>query len=158
AHQNHNENITIAKKRSFIVNNFNLPALKKIGFIDSINNFEHIESRILTYFGYQNIFEYGKYKINAAFSSGKRPTNKENLTGWYATACESLDKTPDPNEYNRQALIDYFPQIRWHSINVENGLVLVSQALFKMGVTLIVLPKFTKDVHVRGATLAYRGK
>jgi DNA-binding Xre family transcriptional regulator len=154
----HNESLASAKKRSFIVNNFNRPALKKIGFIESINDFDHIESKINSFFGYENIFEYSKHKINAAFSNGKRATNKENLIFWYATACESLEKTPNPNEYDRRALIEYFPQIRWHSMNVENGLLLVAQALFKMGVTLIMIPKFTTDIHVRGATLAYRGK
>jgi HTH-type transcriptional regulator / antitoxin HigA len=154
----YNETLTLAKKRSFLVNNFNLPALKKIGFIDSINDFEDIESRINSFFGFDNIFEFAKHKINAAFSSAKRTTNKENLTWWYATARESLERTPNPNEYDRQALIDYFPQIRWHSMNVENGLLLVSQALFKMGVTLIMVPKFTSDIHVRAATLSYRDK
>jgi len=154
----HNETLTLAKKRSFIVNNFNLPSLKKIGFIDSINDFDHIENRIVSFFGYENVFEYSKHKITAAFSSAQRATNKENLTFWYATACESLEKTPNPNEYDRQALIDYFPQIRWHSMNVENGLLLVAQALFQIGVTLIFIPKFTTDLHVRGATLSYKDR
>lgn len=154
----HSESILLAKKRSFLVNHFNLPSLKKIGFIESINDFEHIENRIKTFFGYDNIFEHDKHKITAAFSSGKRSTNKENLSFWYAAACQSLDKTPNPNEYDREGLIAYFPEIRWHSMNVEKGLLLVAQALFKFGVTLIIVPKFTSDLHLRGATLAYRDK
>ena len=90
----HNESISLAKKRSFLANHFNLPSLKKIGFIESINDFEHIENRINTFFGYDNIFEHDKHKITAAFSSGKRATNKENLSFWYAAACQSLEKTP----------------------------------------------------------------
>jgi HTH-type transcriptional regulator / antitoxin HigA len=154
----HNEDLLKSKKRSFIVNNFNLPALKKIGFIDSINDFEHIENKILTFFGYDDIFEYSKYKITAVFSSAKRTSNKENLTFWIASAYENIKKTHNPNEYNRKALTDYFATIRWHSMNIETGLILVAQALFKMGITLIYVPKLYSDLHVRGATLSYNGK
>jgi HTH-type transcriptional regulator / antitoxin HigA len=153
-----NVDLAQSRKRSFIVNNFNLRSLKKIGFIESINDFEHIENRINLFFGFENIFEFSRHKISAAFSSAKRPTNKENLTWWYATARESLERTPNPYEYDRQGLINYFPQIRWHSMEVENGLLLVAQALFKLGITLIIIPKFTSDIHVRAATLPYRNK
>ena len=83
---------------------------------------------------------------------------KKILPGGMQRLVESLDKTPNPNEYEREALIDYFPQIRWHSMDVENGLLLVAQALFKLGITLIIVPKFTSDIHVRAATLPYRDK
>ncbi len=154
----HSENIMQAKKRSFIVNSFNLPSLKKIGLIDSINDFDHIESRINSFLGYENIFQHRKHKMTGAFSSGKRVSNKENLGLWYAAACQSFEKTPNPYEYNREALIEFFPKIRWHSMNVNNGLLLVAQALFKLGITLIVVPKFTTDIHVRGATMAINDK
>jgi HTH-type transcriptional regulator / antitoxin HigA len=154
----HNEDITIAKKRSFLVNNFNLSSLKKIGLIDSINDFDHIEKRINEFLGYENIFEHRKHKITAAFSSAKRVTNKENLGLWYAAACQSLEKTPNPYEYEREKLIAFFPKIRWHSMNVNNGLLLVSQALFKLGITFIIVPKLTTDIHVRGATLSINDK
>lgn len=156
--ETHNENLEVSKKRSFIVNNFNLSSLKKIGFINSINDFDHIESRINTFFGYESIFEHSKHKVTAAFSSGKRATNKENLSFWYAAARQSLDKTPNPNEFDRDGLKEFFPHIRWHSMDVEKGLLLVAQALFKLGVTLIIVPKFTTDLHIKGATLCYRDK
>jgi Zn-dependent peptidase ImmA (M78 family)/transcriptional regulator with XRE-family HTH domain len=154
----HSETIGIAKKRSFLVNHFNLPSLKKIGLIDSINDFDHIEERIKQFLGYDNIFEHDKHKITAAFSSGKRATNKENLSFWYAAACQSLEKTPNPYPYDRGALKEYFPQIRWHSMNEDIGLQTVAQALFKLGITLVWIPRFTQDLHVRGATLAFRDK
>jgi len=43
-------------------------------------------------------------------------------------------------------------------MNVEKGLLLVAQTLFKLGITLILIPKFTTDLHVRGATLSYQDK
>jgi len=154
----HNESLLLAKKRSFIVNNFDLSRLKKIGFIDSITDFDHIEEKINTFFGYKSIFEHSKYRITAAFSSGKRVTGKSSLMFWYAAVGQSLERTPNPYEYDRAGLIDYFPQIRWHSMNIENGLRFVAKALFKFGITLIVMPKFNSDLHIKGATLAYRDK
>lgn len=154
----YSDDIISAKKRSFIINNFNLGALKKIGFINGINDFDDIEKRINEFFGYDSIFDHSKHKIAARFCSGKRATNKENLNFWYAAAKQSIEKTPNPYEYDRQGLLDYFPQIRWHSMNVETGLVKVMQTLFKLGITLIFVPKFTTDIHVRGATFEYLDK
>lgn len=154
----HKDQLLISKKRNFIINHFNLSSLKKIGLIESIRDFEHIESQINTFMGYESIFEHERHRINAAFSSGKRSSNLENLNFWYAASCQSLDKTPNPNEFDRQGLIDFFPEIRWHSMNVRKGLMMVAQKLFDLGVTVIVVPKFTTDLHIRGATLAYKGK
>lgn len=152
------ESIAQSRKRSYIVNNFNLGSLKKIGLIDTITDFDHIESRINDFLGYENIFEHQRHVITAAFSSGKRKTNKENLSLWYAAACQSLERTHNPYDYDRNALKEFFPKIRWHSMNVESGLLIVAQALFKLGITLIIVPKLTTDLHVRGATLEYGGK
>src|SRR5690606_36942062 len=80
------------------------------------------------------------------------------LEFWYAAALKSIDKTPNPYEYDREGLIEYFPTIRWHCLDVENGLLIVAQKLFKLGITLVIIPKFTQDLHIRGATFAHRGK
>jgi len=154
----HNETIEISKKRNFIVNHFDLPSLKKIGFINSINDFDEIENRINTFFGYDNIFEHRRNQINGLFSSAKRKTNQRNLGFWYATAKESAEKTPNPYEFDREGLIEYFPKIRWHSMDVENGLLAVAQKLFRLGITLIIVPDFTKDLHIRGLTFSHREK
>jgi hypothetical protein len=153
----HDESIMQAKKRSFLITHFNLPSLKKIGFIDSINDFEEIEKRVNTFFGYNDVFEHKNHKLNAAFSSTNRQTNSENLMFWYAAARQSLAKTPNPFKYDREKLKSYFPEIRWHSMNVQRGLVSVANSLYKLGVTLIIIPKFTPDFHFRGATLDYNG-
>ncbi|MCR9228832.1 MAG: hypothetical protein NXH90_15540 [Flavobacteriaceae bacterium] len=154
----HNQSIESAKKRSFIVNNFDLPQLKKIGLIDSINDFDEIERSINVFFGYDSIFEHGEHKITAVFSSGKRKTNHKSLEFWFAAVRKSLDKTPNPHEYDRDGLIDFFPKIRWHCMDIENGLLSVAQKLFRLGITLIIVPKFTPDLHIRGATFSYGDK
>ncbi|RYC51758.1 ImmA/IrrE family metallo-endopeptidase [Flagellimonas olearia] len=152
------ESIEKARKRSFLVDNFDLPELKRIGLIDSINDFDAIESKIKSFFSYENIFEYGKNKISATLSSGKRKSGKKSLNFWFEAVCKSIEKTPNPNTYDREALINYFPKIRMHSMNVEEGLLVVAQKLFKFGVTLIIVPKFNKNLHLRGATFSHREK
>ena len=154
---NNSSAIELSKKRSFIVSNFDLPQLKKIGFINSINDFEAIESRIKDFFGYDNIFEYGQNKVTAALSSGKRKSGKKSLDFWFETVCQSIDKTPNPYSYDRVGLIEYFPKIRANCTNISKGLMLVAKELFKLGVTLIIVPKFNKDLHLRGATINRRG-
>ncbi|PKO99330.1 MAG: hypothetical protein CVU03_02200 [Bacteroidetes bacterium HGW-Bacteroidetes-2] len=154
----YNESIELTKKRNFIVNYFDLPSLKKIGFIKSINDFEEIEDRINSFFGYDSIFEHQKHHIDGVFSSAKRKTNHRNLQFWYAAVKESIDRTPNPYEYDREGLIDYFPKIRWHCMDVENGLTVVAQKLFKLGITLIVVPKYNQDVHIRAVTFSHGGK
>ncbi|WP_421824872.1 ImmA/IrrE family metallo-endopeptidase [Flagellimonas oceanensis] len=157
-YDNNNVAIEAAKKRSFLVNNFDLPALKRLGLISSINDFSSIEKSIKSFFGYDTIFEYGRNKVSAALSSGKRKTSKQSLDFWFETVCISIDKTPNPNIYNRDSLIEFFPKIRAHSMNIEKGFLIVAQMLFKMGVTLIIVPKFHKDLHIRGATFSRQGK
>tara|TARA_R110002049_G_scaffold304060_4_gene498955 strand:- start:4613 stop:5875 length:1263 start_codon:yes stop_codon:yes gene_type:complete len=154
----YNKDIETVKKRSFIVKNFDLPQLKKSGFINSINNFEKIEQRLNEFFDYDTIFEFGKNKVTAALSSGKRKTSKKSLDFWFEAVCKSVDKTPNPYEYDRKGLIEFFPKIRSHCIDVEKGLLAVSQKLFTLGVTLIIVPKYNKDLHLRGATFFRGGK
>lgn len=153
----YNTEIENAKKRSFIVENFDLPQLKKIGLIDSINDFEIAEEKIKYFFGYDNIFEFGRNKVTAALSTGKRKSGKKTLNLWFEAVCKSIDKTPNPHKYDRKALIEYFPKIRANCINVENGLLYVAQKLFRLGVTLIIVPKLGTDLHLRGATFLRGG-
>lgn len=154
----HNQSIETAKTRSFIISNFDLPQLKKVGFIDGINDFDLIEKKIINFFGYDTIFEFGQNKISAALSSGKRKSGKKSLKFWFDTVYKSIEKTPNPHPYDREGLINYFPQIRSHSTDVENGMVAVAQKLFKLGITLIIVPKFGSDAHLKGATFNYNGK
>ncbi len=149
----HSDSINLAKRRSYVVNNFDIPALKRIGLISSINDFDEIEQQINQFLGYSSIFEHSKHTITATYSQGKRKTNKKNLGLWCAMAYQTLEQTPNPNEYNREALIAFFD-----GLNEKNGLILIVQALFKMGITVIHIPKLNRDIHVKGATVPFMNK
>lgn len=146
------------KVRYFIVKNFDLDGLRKIGFIDSVNDFDIIERKILDFFGYKTIFEY-KNNVNIpVYSSGKITSNKESQMFWVNMAYATFERIHNPHEFSRQELIRIFPSLRAYSLNVEHGLVQVMKLLFKVGVTVIFVPKLYKDLHIRAATFCINDK
>lgn len=76
---------------------------------------------------------------------------------WIQSAITYFDDINNPYEYNRKALIEYFPNIRWHSTNVEFGLLTIIKDLFKLGVTVIYQSPLP-SLHLRGATFAVNDK
>lgn len=156
--QNFNTDDSSPEKRTFIKENFDLGALKKAGFINSITNFDHIEEQIVKFFGLKSIFDYQKPPSDVAFSAGlTKPKNELTRSFWIKAANDSFIAINNPYEYSREALIKYFPQIRWHSTNVELGLRSVIRDLYKIGVTVIYQAPLP-SLHLRGATFAVNDK
>jgi HTH-type transcriptional regulator / antitoxin HigA len=142
----------------FINENFDLVSLKKAGFIKSISDYNQIENRITSFFGLKDIFEYKRPPFDVAYSSGViRPKNDLGRSVWVKTASDVLNELNNPFDYERKNLIDYFPQIRWHSTNVELGLTNVIRQLFKIGITVIYQPSLS-SLHLRGATFSHNNK
>jgi HTH-type transcriptional regulator/antitoxin HigA len=156
------EKNTIGNKRKFIKDNFDLPVLKKAGFIKSITDFEEIEKRIITYFGLSSIFEYKKRSFNTAFSSPDIVEEKiikstPTRDFWLTSAKSLAAKIDNPYTYDRKALIDFFPQIKWFSTNEDLGLINVIKSLFRLGITIVFQPRLPL-LYLRGATLSVNGK
>lgn len=145
-------------KVKFIKENFDLAALKKAGFINSISDYRDIEFKITRYFGFKSIFEYKRPSNKPAFSAGK-VMPKDNLTRdlWNAATEDFFKELENPNDYDKQALIDYFPEIRWHSTNVEYGMINVIRELYKCGVS-VAYQSSLSNLHLRGATLPINNK
>ncbi|MBE2288400.1 MAG: hypothetical protein IAE95_02510 [Chitinophagaceae bacterium] len=147
-----------ANKKKFIRENFDLIVLKKSGFIEDISDYAEIEKRIVNFFGFDSIFEYKKRSFETAFSAGIVVPKKMHTRDFWLTSVKSLaSKLDNPYHYDRQALIDYFPQIRWHSTNVEYGLINVIKSLFKLGITVVYRAPMSA-LHLRGATFSVNGK
>lgn len=147
-----------AEKIQFIKEHFDLMALRKAGFIESTTDFDVIEKRLTEYLGIKSIFEYKKPSFDIALSAGAiKPKNELTRIFWINTAIEYFQEINNPNEYNRQALIDYFPKIRWHSTNIEIGLLDVIKELYKIGVTVIYQAPLP-TLHLRGATFSINNK
>jgi HTH-type transcriptional regulator/antitoxin HigA len=146
------------EKVKFIKENFDLAALKKAGMIDSITDFAHIEERILARLGLRSIFEYRPPDLSVAFSSGHfQPKNALTRSFWIKAATSLLEEISNPYEFDRKALVDFFPQLRWYSTKVEHGLAEVVRILFRIGVTVIYQPPM-QGLQLRGATFAVNDK
>ena len=145
------------EKRNFILKNFNISELKKEGVINTTNDFFYIEHELIKIFNYNSIFDYRSEVINPAYSSSKLYSRNQMSDYWIEYSRLIFKKIRNANPYDRKGLIDYFPTIRWHSMNVEQGLWEVIRALYRMGITILYLPKF-KTLHIKGATFAVNNK
>jgi Zn-dependent peptidase ImmA (M78 family) len=141
----------------FINERFNLADLRKVGLIKSLTDYDEIISSICKYFGLQEIFDYKEPEMNIAFSSGKRAKKNYSVKNWIYLAEQTCIELRNSNAYDREKLIEYFPQIRWHSMDVENGLVKVINHLFQLGITVVFIPSFP-SLHIRGATFFVNDK
>lgn len=147
-----------SNKIEFINKNFDLASLKKAGIINSITDYYEIDAKISSFLGVKNVFEYQPSISNVAFSLGAiKPKNNLNRSMWLKRAKDIIHELDNPYHYDRDRLIDYFGEIRWHSTNVELGLTNVVQALYSMGITVIFQTSLP-TIHLRGATVAINNK
>lgn len=146
------------EKIDFIKKNFDVSALKKAGLIESITDYEGIETKLVDYLGLSSIFDYVRPNGQVAFSAGViEPANNLTRSFWITSASKIFTELNNPYKYDRQALIEYFPEIRWHSTKVKTGLINIIRNLFKMGITVIYHPSLP-SIHLRGATFSVNNK
>ena len=148
-----------SKKRTYILDNFNLHALKKDGVIGSIKDFGHIEKCLLRAYGLKDIYEYSELdKSHGLFSSIKatlkdaRP--KKNFKNKAIKICNFIENN---NFYNQNNLKAFFPQIRAYSLDVETGLLRLIRELYKLGITVVIQPSLSLS-GARGITIESKGK
>ncbi len=146
------------KINHFIAKNFDLETLRKNGFINSVNDFDDIEKKILNFFGYETVFQYKSNIDIPVYSSGKITSNIKSQKFWVNMAYATFDKIYNSNEYDRDYLVKLFPSLRAYSINVESGLSQVCKLLFKAGITVIFIPKIYDNLHIRAATFCINDK
>lgn len=144
-------------RRKFILQHFDINELKKEGILEDVSDFDAIERKLVEIFDYSTILDYRKDVLNRAYSSAKLHKPNPMVEYWIEFSRKVFIRINNPNAYDRTALINFFPTIRWHSMNVEKGLWEVVKALYYMGITVIYLPKF-KKLHIRGATFSVNKK
>ncbi|WP_420154164.1 ImmA/IrrE family metallo-endopeptidase [Siphonobacter sp.] len=156
--KHHNQIIESSDKKDFILKHFDIVKLKKSGFLDNISDFSHIEEVIVKHLGLNSIFDYGKNSVTAAFSSGKPvPINEMTRIFWIESAATIFKHINNKYPYDRDALINYIPSIRWHTTDIKYGLYQVIRDLYKLGVTVIFQPYLT-TLYVRGATISINNR
>ena len=145
------------KKSSYIVDNFDIAQLVKDKFLSTKTDYKIIEKRILKFFGFDNIFNFTEDELTPAFSKIKRSGSDLMKEFWVRSAYAQFENINNPNDFNRDALIELIPKIRPYTKNIENGLLTVVRALYSAGLTVIFQPMLT-NVAVRGATMVVNGK
>lgn len=146
------------KKRDFINNHFDLATLRRIGFIDSISDYLKIENKILRHFSLRSIFEYKLPSQEIAFSSGVRKAKNIFSKGfWLNSAIDAFEQFANPHKYEKTRLMEYFPEIRWQTTDVENGLTNVISDLYRLGITVIYQSPIPA-LHLKGATMVINDK
>jgi HTH-type transcriptional regulator/antitoxin HigA len=146
-----------ARTINYILKTFDLDGLKKIGFINSTSDFGAIEKRIISFFNLESVFQYSSYIGAVAFSRTKVLGNDKMREFWIRGACYQFEKINNPNEYDKEMLVSLVPKIHPYTRYVEKGLLYVIQALYKIGITVIVQGYLTKT-QVRGGTFSINGK
>ena len=149
--------LSLATKANFILRNFNLNALKKIGFIKSTTDFKAIDHKITTWFKIDSINQYADELSPTLFSKIKQYTPDEMRIMWTVAAIAQFKKLDNPNPYDRNALLALIPKIRPYTRDEEAGFVMVVRALYRAGVTVIV-QKYLANTAVKGACFVVDGK
>ena len=142
---------------TFINKHFDLKTLTSLGFIKKQDSLEILKERICSFFVIDSIYEYDKELSEALYSRTKKSFSDKMKDFWIKSSYKYFELVDNPNEYNRQNLIDLIPKIKPYTQNVETGLLTVFQALFNIGITVVFQPSLPKT-QIRGATFYLNSK
>lgn len=143
--------IDSARKATFIVKNFDVKALTKLGFFDSNYTTEELVNKVLNYFGYSTINDFEEQLDEPLYSRVQKNHSDKMKDFWIKSAYQTFKIINNPNEYNRERLKDLIVKIKPYSQDVGNGLLTVCRALYNIGVT-VIFQNYLTTTQVRGAT------
>lgn len=145
------------RRANYLIENFDLKTLKKVGFINSVSDYDEIEDKIIKQFGLSSIFEYSLEIAYPLFSRGKRPFADKMLEYWVKSAYSKFLEINNPNKFDKGGLESLIPKIRPYSRDVEFGMLTVIKALYNLGITILVQPYLMKT-SIYGMTMIVNGK
>lgn len=154
------ENITSienARKATFLVKNFDIKALTKLGFFSNNDDTELLVDKVLNFFGFNSIQDYEEQLDEPLYSRVKRNFSDKMKDFWIKSAYQSFKIINNPNEYNRERLKDLIVKIKPYSQDVQNGLFTVCRALYNLGIT-VIFQNYLATTQVKGATFIINGK
>lgn len=149
--------LELARKANYIINTFDIKGLKDQGFLDTTTDFERIEKRILRFFDLETIFQYSSEVGAVAFSRTKKSSHDRMREFWVRSAVFQFEKISNQNEFNSDSLLALIPRMSPYTRYVEKGFHHVIQALYNIGVTVIVQSYLSKT-QVRGGTFVISNK
>jgi HTH-type transcriptional regulator/antitoxin HigA len=144
------------KEASFIIKNFDVARLRKIGFIDSID-YEHIRDRVVGYFGLNSLYEYGTKSAAVLFSRAKTTVEDKMMSFWIMSAYTQFKQINNPNPFDLARVERLSTQIQQFTRKEKTGLLTVMRALYNAGVTVIT-QKSLPNTSVQGGTFIVNKK
>ncbi|GAA4026878.1 hypothetical protein GCM10022386_07790 [Flavobacterium cheonhonense] len=149
--------IESARKATFLLKNFDVKMLTKLGFFDRDDAVDTLVEKVLSFFGYSSIQEYEEQLDQPLYSRVKRNFSDKMKDFWIKSAYQTFKVIDNPNRYDRERLKDLIVKIKPYSQDVNNGLVTVCKALYNVGVT-VIFQSYLSTTQVRGATFVINGK
>jgi HTH-type transcriptional regulator/antitoxin HigA len=144
------------KEASFIIKNFDVPKLRKIGFIDSLD-YTAIRDRIVEYFGLSSLYEYGTESAAVLFSRAKTTVEDKMMSFWIMSAYKQFKRIDNPHTFDLQRVEQLATQMKQFSRKEKTGLLTVMRALYNAGVTVIT-QKSLPNTSVQGGTFIVNKK
>jgi len=148
-----------SKKRTYILDNFNLLGLKKDGVISNVKDFGHIEKSLLRALGLSDIYEYNELDKNTGLFSSIKATLKDARPKklFKNKAIQICKPIFNKNSFSLDNLKEFFPRIRAYSLDTETGLLKLIRELYQLGITVIIHPSLSFS-GARGITIESNGK
>lgn len=141
-----------AREGSFIAEYFDVPRLIKMNFFQKDSTAHEMAHKIMSFFKLARLQDYADKEYEAALSRTKRDSNRLMKMFWLKSAETQFKNIPNPNEFNRNKLVEILPRIKPYSRIIDTGLLTVAKALFQCGVTVIFQPRI-EGLQIRGATM-----
>jgi Zn-dependent peptidase ImmA (M78 family) len=146
-----------ARKATFLLKNFDIKTLTKLGFFETDFETEELINKVLAFFGYDSIHEYERELEEPLYSRTKRNFSDKMKDFWIKSAYQTFKVIHNPNEYDRDKLKDLIVKLKPYSQDIENGLFTVCKALYNTGVT-VIFQDYLSTTQVRGGTFIIDGK
>lgn len=145
-----------ARKATFILKNFDIKTLTKLGFFESDYGTDELVDKVLLFFGYESIKEYEEELEEPLYSRTKRNFSDKMKDFWVKSAYQTFKIINNPNEYDRNKLKDLIIKLKPYSQDVHEGLFTVCKALYNIGVT-VIFQDYLSTTQVRGGTFIING-
>lgn len=162
--ENTNEETSFEKLEeiSYVAKNFDIPILKKMGIIRAKAKIEEYSQCICSFFGFSSIYEYDDTSLlPTLFSKSKRKILEEKeskmTTFWVKCAVSSFMKIDNPNEFDRNLLVQLIKRASEFTHDEVNGYYRFVLVLFQIGITVITQP-YASGTNAYGGTMIVKGK
>lgn len=145
------------KRLGFVAREFDLVGLRKLGLTDTAADLEHVEQRVIEFFGYDSIYEYAEELPLALNSQVQHGVSLKMQRLWASAVHKQFSKIDNDNPFRPDQLKSLTKEIRRFTKDEEHGFIRFVRRLYQCGVTVIV-ESYVANSAVYGATMMVRGR